>query len=174
MDRHEWGNVHFIISMILTFLLVVHIILHWKQVVHIFSCLLPVKSVRIFCAGSFVLVTAVLCLLPFFIDPTLVERNGLKAHVHCKQTIEQQQVLNQTKEHTSNAVDEHVKEHSLPIYGYMTLKQVSIKYGVPEKELAQHLGVPIEKNEMHLGYLRKHYDFTMSELRDFIRLKRKN
>ncbi|MDD5458148.1 MAG: DUF4405 domain-containing protein [Phycisphaerae bacterium] len=32
MTRHEWGSIHFYLAVVFVFLIVVHIILHWKWV----------------------------------------------------------------------------------------------------------------------------------------------
>jgi len=38
MSRHEWGDVHFIMALLLLAMLVLHIVLHWKWIVHQFKC----------------------------------------------------------------------------------------------------------------------------------------
>jgi hypothetical protein len=35
LDRHQWGNIHLILSLILLFLLLLHIFFHWNQIVHV-------------------------------------------------------------------------------------------------------------------------------------------
>ncbi len=41
MTRHEWGDVHFWMGVVLSVLLIVHIILHWRWIVCRFKALWP-------------------------------------------------------------------------------------------------------------------------------------
>lgn len=43
MNRHEWGYIHWILSLLLLFLVLVHIILHWKMIVNIINRMIPNK-----------------------------------------------------------------------------------------------------------------------------------
>lgn len=174
MDRHDWGDIHFMFSMILTFLLVVHIILHWKQIVHIFKSMIIVKSFRIMGVSLFFALSLMLCLLPVLVNPTVVEREITERHISRKYTIGQKPQLNRSGVKNSNTMDNHRQDLSLLIYGSMTLKQVALKYNISEQELAGKIGIPLEKSEMRLGHLRKRYGFTMIELREFVQLNRKD
>ena len=35
MDRHEWGNIHFIISVVFFSVLSLHLVLHWKVIINL-------------------------------------------------------------------------------------------------------------------------------------------
>lgn len=69
MDRHQWGTIHLIISLVLVALVIVHILLHWKMIVCIYKKLLPGKKVRNIFGISILLVSAFLSIVPFFIEP---------------------------------------------------------------------------------------------------------
>lgn len=32
LDRHDWGNIHFILALLFVFLILVHIVLHWTWI----------------------------------------------------------------------------------------------------------------------------------------------
>jgi hypothetical protein len=63
LDRHQWGDVHLVLGIALLALLVLHIVLHWKQVLHLYRRLIPDRAVRIVVAVVFLAVTV--CLLGF-------------------------------------------------------------------------------------------------------------
>ena len=44
MSRHEWGDVHFILAIVLLALLVIHIILHWNWIVYQIKCTFKKKD----------------------------------------------------------------------------------------------------------------------------------
>ena len=38
LGRHDWGDVHWVLALILLSMLVVHLLLHWKWIVHQIKC----------------------------------------------------------------------------------------------------------------------------------------
>jgi hypothetical protein len=69
LQRHEWGEIHLVISLVFLAILLLHIILHWAVINSAFFRLLPRKPVRIMMT---VLVVAVIILSlvgPFFVTP---------------------------------------------------------------------------------------------------------
>ena len=47
LDRHQWGKIHLILSIAFLLFLLLHIILHWKVIVCVFSRMVPGKIPRI-------------------------------------------------------------------------------------------------------------------------------
>ncbi len=35
-NRHEWGDIHFWIAVVLLVILLIHLVLHWRWIVHVF------------------------------------------------------------------------------------------------------------------------------------------
>ena len=65
MNRHEWGYIHWILSLLLLLFILIHIILHWKMIVNIFNRMIPNKIVcYTLCVAILVLVFLFLA-LPF-------------------------------------------------------------------------------------------------------------
>ena len=73
MDRHQWGTVHLVIALVLLGLLLLHIILHWKLIVGLFSKLITNKSTRKLITVVFVFISALLFLFAFLIKPEMGE-----------------------------------------------------------------------------------------------------
>jgi len=73
MDRHQWGTVHLVIALVLLGLLLLHIILHWKLIVGLFSKLITNKSTRKLITVVFVFISAILFLFAFFVKPEMGE-----------------------------------------------------------------------------------------------------
>ena len=73
LDRHQWGTVHLVIALVLLGLLLLHIILHWKLIVGLFSKLITNKSTRKLITVVFVFISAILFLFAFFVKPEMGE-----------------------------------------------------------------------------------------------------
>lgn len=65
MNRHEWGYIHWILSLLLLLLVLVHIILHWKMIVNTINRMIPNQTFcYTICVIIFVLVFLFIA-LPF-------------------------------------------------------------------------------------------------------------
>jgi len=69
LDRHQFGEIHFILALVLLALLVVHIILHWTMILTIYRRLISRQAVRRTVAVVFVLVSVALLLWSFVSHP---------------------------------------------------------------------------------------------------------
>ena len=59
----------------------------------------------------------------------------------------------------------HHSKTSIEVKGYMKLSEVASKYNVPCSYLKKNLGIPQStSDDQKLGWLRKKYDFKMSEV----------
>ena len=176
MDRHEWGTIHLIIGFILLGLLVLHIILHWSAISCMYNRLIPGKMVRIIIALLFIIISALLIFIAFFVNPEVVEIEQGKGR----------QVTNYTNnpKRENNVISSHEKKYSdndssfekhnhsdltLEVKGYMTLEEVSKKYNVPSEFIKIKLNIPKDiSDKQKFGWLRKKYDFRMSEVEKII------
>ncbi|MBW2525928.1 MAG: DUF4405 domain-containing protein [Deltaproteobacteria bacterium] len=52
-DRHQWGDLHLALSLLFVGLVVLHVALHWKQVVCMVRRLIPTRRPRIIAVGTF-------------------------------------------------------------------------------------------------------------------------
>jgi hypothetical protein len=182
LDRHQWGTIHLIISFVLLFLLVLHIIFHWKQIVSIFKRMIPVKHARYFLASSFIFLSLLLGLAPLFVKPQIEEQashhyNQEADFERNQQNINSAVVIDSSglyPNQEGTVIKNHEGKHNqwkdkeIEVYGYMTLQQVSSRYKISVAELASVIHVPQESSNEKLGRLRKRYAFHMDDLRDYI------
>ncbi len=71
MDRHQWGTIHLISGFVLFGLLVVHVFLHWKVVTAVYQKIVKVQLAKRIIAFGFVIICALLILIPFFVKPEI-------------------------------------------------------------------------------------------------------
>ncbi len=192
IDRHEWGSIHLILSFILLFLLLLHIIFHWKQIVCIFKCMLPSRVWRLVLTIAIIILTFLLGILPIFLKPEIhqvkggnyhanhSENNHIEKsnHVYQKEQVREtkkKQEISDTKSAHSHSEEKsgerigHLKDKDFEIYGYMTLNEVSDKYSIPVSELAQAINIPEKHSGEKLGRLRKRYGFHLNDLREYVK-----
>ena len=72
MTRHEWGDIHLIISLIFLALLLLHIILHWTCIECFFRKKIPNRPVRVTLTVTAIIFILLTLLGPFFIKPRQV------------------------------------------------------------------------------------------------------
>ena len=69
LTRHDWGEIHLWLAYIFLFLLVLHLIFHWKMIICIFRQMISGKSLRISIASLIGVAGLFLLLSPLFIEP---------------------------------------------------------------------------------------------------------
>lgn len=179
-DRHEWGQVHLIVAILLVAFLVLHIVLHWNTIACLYKRVISNRAVRVLCASTFMVLTTLFVFFPYFIR---VETKELASGRERFQNLPIDK--NQTKIYDSGqnqktgrkkyelAADIQEKDEELhhnidpaiEVKGLMTLSEVSGKYNVPSDHIKQKLNIPLStSNSSKLGHLRKEYGFKMSEL----------
>ncbi|MEE4198491.1 MAG: DUF4405 domain-containing protein [Bacteroidales bacterium] len=184
MDRHEWGTIHLVVAIVLAVFLVLHIILHWNMIVCLYKRIIGHRFARIICAVTFVCISAILILFPYFIRVETQEIAPGRERFQITETREskrgttKQSVLRekgQEKVKVTAEVKEkeeerhHRIESGIEVKGFMTLAEVSREYNVPINYLKQALSLPATTSETaKLGHLRKQYGFKMSELEQII------
>lgn len=199
LDRHQWGNIHLIISFVFLFLLILHIVFHWKLIVSVFKAMVGKRNPRIVFVISFVFLSLLLGVSPLFINPEIKEDHA-NHHNHLMQVdkhIRQDGflVLDIENSHHSHLKDakslgnsaskveqkgsgeekicKHTKHTGVEVYGFMTLNQLALKFNIPIDNLASSIGVPKELADEKLGRLRKQYNFEMGDLKNYIEVNSK-
>lgn len=76
MSKHTWEDIHLYLGVLLLGLLVLHIVLHWQQIVALYRRLIPVNKERQPVLVIFVIISILLALFPFILSPT-VEIGGV-------------------------------------------------------------------------------------------------
>ncbi len=186
IDRHQWGTIHLILGFVLLFLLLLHIVFHWKQIVYIFKCMVGKRLWRIALSIILIAFTVVFGIVPLFLTPEVEEgvshyaqskdyhskERQYKNQITVKPAIEQKQEVTSIEDYQKS--HRHTNHSDIEIYGYMTINEVAEKYNVPAKELAKSINVPVGYNDERLGRLKKRYAFTLTDLKEFIEDKGKH
>jgi len=182
LTRHEWGNIHLWLSFVFLFLMILHIILHWKMITCIFRQLITSKISR-YLIGIFTGLLALLfAVAPLFVKPDVIQLSENHSHKHSANDYAEKNHANQnhiyninekkveTERLHKNQKENHQKQsnNELEIFGYMTLMEVSQKYSVQIAEITKALNIPIVESNEKIGRLKKHYGFEMEELKTII------
>lgn len=206
LDRHEWGTIHLIISLVFLAVLILHILFHWTQILCLFRRYIPGKGSRIIVTSLLLLGSFVLFVFPLFINPVLGEKEhrgynnrqrelSSEEHLHSMDATAGQvqteapepvQVTEEiplrknqntppgeTHPPTMKAGLEHEEEYAhegiSDIAGYQSLEEICTQFGVPEKGVREHLGIPAEASAaQNLGRLKRAYGFELQDLRQYI------
>ena len=76
MDRHEWGQIHFWIAVIMIASIILHIILHWRWIVSMIEGR-DRSGIRVIISIVGVIIVLILAVMPFF---SSVEMTGDPPH----------------------------------------------------------------------------------------------
>lgn len=177
MDRHEWGRIHLIISIIFIVLIVLHIVLHWKMIVCIFRKMLPPKYLQYLFGLVLFLIVLFSFLIPLILEPEVQTFPGGKhengyQHSEVHSGDREEESVAETTEHDTGMLKEHREDHTdMEIFGYMSIREVAENYEIDESVILEHFGIPLDLANEKLGRLRRNYDFTLSEMKDFITTK---
>ncbi len=80
-DRHDWGDLHLYLGFTLLGLLILHIILHWKQIVGLFQRFISPER-RTLVLLVFVLLAVLLIYFPFLMTPEVGELGRGMGRIH--------------------------------------------------------------------------------------------
>ncbi|MEA1961125.1 MAG: DUF4405 domain-containing protein [Bacillota bacterium] len=72
VDRDGWSVIHLYLGYFLLALLVLHIVLHWKQIKAIYSKWIPDSGTRLVITILFVIISVLLVIFPFIISPVII------------------------------------------------------------------------------------------------------
>ncbi|MBS3953382.1 MAG: DUF4405 domain-containing protein [Methylomicrobium sp.] len=143
LDRHEWGTVHFWISVVFFSVLALHLIVHWRWIAGVFSGRASESSGLRLGLG----VVGILTLVAIGVAPLLVPVENSDSHVR-----------------------QGAHSENLDIYGAMTLRELEQASGVPADYVLSKLGLPdtVSKEEK-LGQLKRKYGFELASVRNAIK-----
>lgn len=143
LDRHEWGAIHFWISIVFFSILALHLFYHWRWIIKAASGKPRDYSRNRLLIGVVGLITVLLLAIAPLVTPVETNPNDTS-----KSSLE-----NETK----------------TIKGSMTLIEVEIATGVPAAYIIKSLNLPntVSENEK-LSNLKNTYNFEMSVLRDLV------
>ncbi|MCR4289533.1 MAG: DUF4405 domain-containing protein [Candidatus Scalindua sp.] len=146
LDRHEWGDIHFWISIVFLGLLAMHLLLHGRWIINLITG--KPREGSGFRAGLGIV--GVIALLALSIAPLLSP-------------------IETTLESRSGRDLSSVQHGNVQVWGSMTLLEAEKATGVPAGYIIEKLKLPhdTEKEEC-LGELRKTYGFTMDDVRRII------
>ncbi len=71
-DRHQWGDLHLVLGIALLALVVLHVVLHWSQVVGIWRRMVGSRVARVALAVLLLLLIAALMAFPALVTPQVV------------------------------------------------------------------------------------------------------
>jgi len=171
LHRHQWGNIHFYLSIAFTALVIIHLILSWKWI--------KGKARQIFKRRweTALILTAIASILVLFLFwsffpkvPGAYEDYGIRAGERARrqQLSKEGCPIPEEKDEEKLTKGRMAEDASgILITGRMTLYDIEDKTGVPARKIADKLSIPsnVPLNET-LGRLRKRYLFTMQEVRN--------
>ncbi|MFW6136856.1 MAG: DUF4405 domain-containing protein [Candidatus Aminicenantaceae bacterium] len=198
LHRHQWGEIHLSLSVVFTFLIMLHLFLNWKWV----KC----KTRDLFKSGwkTVLIAAAVLAILiplifwAFFpkYPPEYFDygRGGGRSLGTVPSQIQPQEEPNRQEEPArplserprrnaqTPARDEETEHEEMLVHGrletgpegivlhgQMTMQDVIGQTGIPYEKIASAIDLPARiPLQESLGRLRRRYGFTMLELRDTI------
>jgi len=148
-SRHEWGDIHFWISVIFLAVLAFHLILHWGWIV----CMIRKQKNEYSCARFMLGVVGLITIVMIAVVPFLSEKTRVK----------RSQLIGDSREMVPSPV---ASEEGELIKGSMTIAEASALSGVPIDILVKELGMPsgIDSSE-RLGRLRRTYGFEMEDVK---------
>lgn len=147
MDRHEWGQLHFWIAIVLIIVIAIHLFLHWKWIFHIVKGRQREKvGIRVALLVAGLIILGIVAVLPFFGKVEQTEKTPHKMRS-----------------------SEHVESYDYNIDGSMTLTEVEKLTGVKGSTILRELSLPgnLPMDE-NLGRLQKEYGFELKEVRDVV------
>jgi hypothetical protein len=146
LDRHEWGDIHFWISIVFLGLLAMHLLLHWRWIVNIITGRPREGSglrAGLGIVGAVGLLALAIAPLLSPVESTLESRSGRDLS--------------------------SVQHGNVQVWGSMTLSEAEKATGVPAEHIIKQLGLtPDLVEDECLGDLRKMYGFTMDDVRRII------
>jgi len=191
LDRHQWGTIHMIISLVFGILLVLHIILHWKLILCIFEKMLSNRPTRILVALVILIGGLAMIAFPIVVKPDVVYREALHRNRQSTagnplssgpaHTLEPATVSPVTEPAGADTIHRHSGEEGqalkdqYEVYGSQSLQSIAERFELGSGDLARVLGVPESQAGERAGRLGKRYGFTMTDVRNSIKqLKQKD
>jgi small-conductance mechanosensitive channel len=163
LHRHQWGNIHFYLSLALVVFIIIHLVLSWSWI--------KGKARQLFLRGwkTMLILTAALSLLVLFLFWALYPRTpGAYEDYGVGRRAKAEASEGNLYSHEERIFLREGQEE-IVITGQMTLLDIESKTGISARSIADELNLPsgISFNET-LGRLRRQHHFTMQEVRDAV------
>ncbi len=71
-SRDDWSTIHLYTGYFMLFLLLLHIVLHWKQIGVMYKQLISNSGLRTIIMIIFIVISVFLAVFPFFIEPSMI------------------------------------------------------------------------------------------------------
>ncbi len=193
LHRHQWGNIHFYLSIAFVTLVIIHLIFNWKWI--------KSKALQLFKSkwAMVLILTVTTSILVLFFSwlfypkvPGAYADYGVRAGRKAKEIANEKIILKKERKQEeegqkikekANYEEIHTREEEeklargrrasyetgILVTGQMTLYDIERVSGIPARKIAAKLGLPtyVPLNQ-HLGWLRKRYLFTLQEVRDVV------
>ncbi|MGV7222214.1 MAG: DUF4405 domain-containing protein [Nitrospinales bacterium] len=193
LDRHQWGEIHFWISIGLMAVLVFHLFLHWRWIISVVCNKSSEGSgIRAVLGLSSFIALLIVAASPFFVSVEEAPRHRMERGKGHMPKLKPKPTLSVQQE-TPNALDRDLqrKDENLPdkrpapeekeeehknsqghssleidIRGNMTLQEVENAFGVPVSVILEKLSLPPDTApHERLGRLQRQFGFKMSQAR---------
>ncbi len=174
MDRHDWGGVHFWLAVFLLALLVLHIALHWSWVCNFVRRRVARDrphgrlSQRAAIASGVVFFVLLNVLIVWFLwasDSNVFAVADSTENIRSKD----HELVEPKLNHGRRARKRASSNSTFAIQGFMTLKEVSNKTGVPVDTIKESLRLPENvSSRAHLGRLKRRYGFQIEDVRRIV------
>jgi hypothetical protein len=160
LHRHQWGDIHMILSLVFTGFFLIHILLHWSWIKGATRKLLRSPATLIL----ILLLPALVVLVAWTVsekDSPAYAEFGRRAGARLGRAEEP------PPEEKVAAKKEQPKK--VEINGRMSLADVEKATGIQARKIADGLGLPRDAPlDQNLGRLRRTYDFQIDTVRDLV------
>jgi hypothetical protein len=164
LHRHQWGDIHMILSSVFVGFFILHLLLHWDWIKGATKKFLRSPSVL----AVILLLPALVVLLAWSFsekDSPAYAEYGIRAGSKFQRVVESPPPRHPLEE----VAVEKGNVQKVEVNGRMSLADVEKATGISAKKIAQELGlprgVPLDQN---LGRMRRSYNFEMQQVRDLI------
>lgn len=157
LDRHEWGSIHFWMSLALFGILSLHIVLHWNWIMSVLRGKPRQGSRSKFLLGAGSLIAVVALGISPVLSPVQVE--------------EREQRDRAERSEASGFWDQRddaLDFEDVSIYGAMTLREIAETTGVPTAYIARQLGIDGIADDQRIGRLGRDNGFDVSDVRRIV------
>jgi len=80
MDRHEWGEVHLVVGVIVLILIVLHLVFHWQLVKSMIKKVFGKSALNTGIVIAFVLICVLFIFAPFLVNPDMTKKERKGRH----------------------------------------------------------------------------------------------
>lgn len=177
LDRHQWGDIHLILALILIGLLVLHILFHWSCIVSMIRCRISGAGTRTLVFSLASVLVLLLWVFPFLFSPSSFG----EAPYRYRHVVQRQLLSTGAREEKEHGPSGRGRHHSgdslhgdLGINGRSTVSQLAEAFDMSPAQLLSCLGFAADTDATEtLGRLRRQYGLELDEMLQRLQKKRK-